>query len=806
MPRLIYAPATLLISLAVLALSNTPAMAFEGHALGASFGPGGVGSGRFSNPQGVAVDQGTGNVYVYDVGAGAVYKFSAVGTPEDFSALGSNEITGIGGFYEEAAQEISVDSSNGPDKGDIYVANNKVVRIYAESGSFLGELSGGEMCGVAVDPSGEVYVGIYPETVRRYAPVTNPVTNVEETGSITGVREVCNVAADSAGDVYAADYSGGITKYDAQQFGSPSPTGISVDPRGRTLAVGAGNSDVYIDELEDLAQYSPAGALLARLGDGGSNALTGSQGVAINTTSGTVGSGDVYVSSPSSTVDIYTPVTVPTTNTDLPGSITGTTAVLHGDVEDPGSIAGGVGYYFSYNRGSSCVGPGSSESTPDDGGANATGSGDVHEETMISGLEVSTTYTVCFVTSSSGGEVFGQPQQLTTSAAASPGLESESASSVGASTATLQAQINPEKEETTCGVFQYLTESEFDASQYATPKTVACEPSSLGEGETGVSVEAGVAGLQPATRYHYRVLATNHTGTSTGTDQTFTTLPLPPEVSTGQASPATGSSETITGTVNPQGNDLWETTYRIQYGLSIAYGSQTQGQAGSGDTSVEVSGVISEPPSGTYHYRIVAKNAGGETVGVDQTFTIAGIAPVIGAESAQFVNENSATILADLNPDEAETTYEVQYGTSTAYGASTPPAEIVALTSSQGTITAITGLQPGTTYHYRLTATSPAGSAYGQDQTFRTSGATPTTAFTSFTVPTVPQIAPAPYTFPTEKPETGVSTKKALTNAQKLAAALKVCAKKKQKQRAGCEKQAHKKYPTKPKKTKPKKK
>jgi hypothetical protein len=604
MLRSIYVSAALLVSLAVLALSSAPAMAFEGHALSASFGPGGVGSGAFSNPQGVAVDQGTGNVYVYDAGAGAVYKFNAAGAPEDFSALGSNEITGIGGFYEEAAQEIAVDSSSGPDKGDIYVANNEVVRIYAENGSPLGELSGGEMCGVAVDPSGEVYAGSYPETVRRYAPVTNPVTNAEETGSIKGVKEVCNVAADSAGDVYAAAYSGGITKYDAQQFGSPSPTGISVDPRGRTLAVG-GDGDVYIDELEDLAQYSPTGALLAQFGETGSNPLTGSQGIAVNTTTATAGSGDVYVSSPLSnspgTVDIYTPVTVPTTNTDPPDSITSGTAVLHGDIEEPASIAGGVGYYFSYNEGSNCFGPGSSESTPDNGAGNATGSGDVPEETPISGLVATTTYTVCLVTSSSAGVVFGQPQQLTTPA-------------------------------------------------------------------------------------------------------------LPPG------------------------------------------------------------------------------------------------APLIGAESAQFVNENSATILADLNPDDAETTYEVQYGTSTAYGASSPQAKTAALTSSQGTITAITGLQPGTTYHYRLTATSPAGSAYGQDQTFRTSGATPTTAFTSFTVPTVPQIAPAPYTFPTEKPETGVSTKKALTNAQKLAAALKVCAKKKQKQRAGCEKQAHKKYPTKPKRTKPKKK
>ena len=81
------------------------------------------------------------------------------------------------------------------DAGDIYVANNKTVLVYAASGTFLGELSGGEMCGVAVDPSGSVYVGIYPETVRKYMPLTNPVTNGDETSSMAGLHQVCNVAA-----------------------------------------------------------------------------------------------------------------------------------------------------------------------------------------------------------------------------------------------------------------------------------------------------------------------------------------------------------------------------------------------------------------------------------------------------------------------------------------------------------------------------------------------------------------------------------------------------------------------------------
>ena len=130
--------------------------------------------GSFSNVQGVGVDQSTGDVYVLDAASGSVSKFDASGAPVNFSALSSNVIEGVGGAGN-GENEIAVDSSSGPDSGDIYVANNNVVRIYESTGAFLGELTGGETCGVAVDSSGTVYVGIYPETVRKYTPVSNPI-------------------------------------------------------------------------------------------------------------------------------------------------------------------------------------------------------------------------------------------------------------------------------------------------------------------------------------------------------------------------------------------------------------------------------------------------------------------------------------------------------------------------------------------------------------------------------------------------------------------------------------------------------
>ena len=64
-------------------------------------------------------------------------------------------------------------------------------------------------------------------------------------------------------------------------------------------------------------------------------------------------------------------------------------------------------------------------------------------------------------------------------------------------------------------------------------------PASAGKGDKPVTVTAGIGGLEPATTYHVRLVASNDRGVSTGADVTFTTpaarrrparrrCPLPP--------------------------------------------------------------------------------------------------------------------------------------------------------------------------------------------------------------------------------------------------------------------------------------
>jgi hypothetical protein len=93
----------------------------------------------------------------------------------------------------------------------------------------------------------------------------------------------------------------------------------------------------------------------------------------------------------------------------------------------------------------------------------------------------------------------------------------------------------------------------------------------------------------------------------------------PPSVSTGGASAVQMSQATVNASVDPRG---FETSYRFEYGTTTGYGSTTASSsagfnAGAVPGSATITGL---QPGTTYHYRVVASNAGGVNSGADQTF------------------------------------------------------------------------------------------------------------------------------------------------------------------------------------------
>ncbi|HEV3046091.1 MAG TPA: IPT/TIG domain-containing protein [Solirubrobacteraceae bacterium] len=100
----------------------------------------------------------------------------------------------------------------------------------------------------------------------------------------------------------------------------------------------------------------------------------------------------------------------------------------------------------------------------------------------------------------------------------------------------------------------------------------------------------------------------------------------------------------------------------------------------------------------------------------------AGAAPLAQTRPAREVSGGSATLVGTVGPQGAATSYQFEYGPTSAYGTSVPvPAAALAPGPDYRTVAqTVAGLQAGTTYHYRLVVSSSEGTGYGQDGTFVT--------------------------------------------------------------------------------------
>jgi hypothetical protein len=142
-------------------------------------------------------------------------------------------------------------------------------------------------------------------------------------------------------------------------------------------------------------------------------------------------------------------------------------------------------------------------------------------------------------------------------------------------------------------------------------------------------------------------------------------------------------------------------------------------------------------PGTRYHYRIVAVNADGTSVGGDRSFRTAlppATLPAILSTAPFAPYANSVTLTANINPGSAATTYKFQFGTTTTYGAETFAASIPAGAAPVAVKIPLNGLQERTTYHFRTVASNRKGTVVGPDATF-TTGPFPPALVTSHTRP-----------------------------------------------------------------------
>ncbi len=502
--------------------------------------------------------------------------------------------------------------------------------------------------------------------------------------------------------------------------------------------------------------------------------------------------------------------TLPVPHTGPVTLITATTATFNGELAplDP-NVA--TQYSFLYRLGSECAGE--SQTSSEEAGE---GTGAVAESTTVSELQPNAEYSVCLVASNTYGSQTDPATVHFTTLAAPPKIDSETFSAATPDEAILEAQINPNNQETS-GAFQYATSPAVNANGSLTSasKTAASElGESYGDQPLGPST---LTNLTSGTTYYYQAVAAGTTGTSYGPVQSFATQG-PPIVSTGTAAGITRTTATLTGTVNPTG---LETSYYFAYinehGYQKALAGNTEEKAdpytaGETTTTTPVPGDSSsdEPqpinptpingllPGETYHYTLIAKNLLGVSIGEDQTLTTTtATPPTVTTATASNIGQTTATLSGTVNTNSLQTEYAFEIATQPGnYGPATGLGSIGGARTE--TVTQTLGeLQPATTYYYRITATNTDGTTHGTEQAFTT-----TALPNLFTIPpSAPLITLPPITFPTETGPATNTPPKPLTTSQKLAKALKACKKDKKKhKRTTCEKQAKKKYAAKKKK------
>jgi hypothetical protein len=95
--------------------------------------------------------------------------------------------------------------------------------------------------------------------------------------------------------------------------------------------------------------------------------------------------------------------------------------------------------------------------------------------------------------------------------------------------------------------------------------------------------------------------------------------------------------------------------------------------------------------------------------------------PTFGPESVSQAGSNSAQLNASINPEGVRSTYHFEYGPTSTYGSATTIESLGSAAKLIHVTAQVSGLSPGTEYHFRVIATTEGGeTAQGPDSAFKT--------------------------------------------------------------------------------------
>jgi hypothetical protein len=352
----------------------------------------------------------------------------------------------------------------------------------------------------------------------------------------------------------------------------------------------------------------------------------------------------------------------------------------------------------------------------------------------LTGLAANTTYHLrLFAENGSGPAEAVAASTFTTKEVAAPVVTIDEASAVSYTTASAEGTVelsNPDPAFDASCAFQYISEAQFQenltnsVAGFEGAGATACAPETvLGTEAQPVTVTGALTALEPSTTYHLRLVATDAGGPGTAVAaSTFTTKAVAkPVVSIEPVSSFTSTTASLIGHVDPAGTDpAFDTTWQFECTPECPVNLGTGGEIPADEASHEVTSSPAglEPNTG-YTITLAATNLGG-TQTATTTFTTATAPPAVSATGGEADGHGGVTLSGFVDPrNSAISSCVFEYGATEGYGQSTSCEGGPLTGGAPIPVSAdVTGLEPGATYHFRITAVGVAGTTHSTDAEF----------------------------------------------------------------------------------------